>query len=162
MPYKILALKNFCIGQFRNPAFIGEIKGITPNVLLNDGIDYLGSKMYQYEDFMLAELGTCKEFRNYLNCLEKINDILTDCPFIEAYKATNTFTGQIIAECKIWWETNIDLVFQPHLLKDFFSNELECLQFQVTHLKMLEIFRFCSNFGFLQLATSKELESFNA
>jgi hypothetical protein len=28
MPYKILALKNFCIGQFGYPNFMGEIKGI--------------------------------------------------------------------------------------------------------------------------------------
>ena len=45
MPYKILALKNFCIGQFGYPNFMGEIKGIKPDFEFNDGIDYLGSKM---------------------------------------------------------------------------------------------------------------------
>ena len=157
MPYKILALKNFCIGQFGYPNFMGEIKGIKPDFEFNDGIDYLGSKMYQFEDFMLTELGSCKQFRSYLKCLEKINEILQDCPFIDAYKATNTFTGEIIEECKHWWESNLNLIFQPHLVKDFFENEVDHLQFQVTHLKMLEIFRFCSDYGFLQLATNKEL-----
>ena len=157
MPYKILALKNFCIGQFGYTNFMGEIKGIKPDFEFNDGIDYLGSKMYQFEDFMLTELGSCKQFRSYLKCLEQINEILQDCPFIDAYKATNTFTGEIIEECKNWWESNLNLIFQPHLVKDFFENEVDHLQFQVTHLKMLEIFRFCSGYGFLQLATNKEL-----
>ena len=136
---------------------MGEIKGIKPDFEFNDGIDYLGSKMYQFEDFMLTELGSCKQFRSYLKCLEQINEILQDCPFIDAYKATNTFTGEIIEECKNWWESNLNLIFQPHLVKDFFENEVDHLQFQVTHLKMLEIFRFCSGYGFLQLATNKEL-----
>mgnify|MGYP000034074914 CR=1 FL=1 len=80
MPYKILALKNFCIGQFGYPNFIGEIKGIKPDFEFNDGIDYLGSKMYQFEDFMLTELGvhcrigslevrtTCPHYLIYVHC----------------------------------------------------------------------------------------------
>jgi hypothetical protein len=62
--------------------------------------------------------------------------------FIDAYKATNTFTGEIIEECKNWWESNLNLIFQPHLVKDFFENEVDHLQFQVTHLKMLKFLDF--------------------
>ncbi|MFC6631515.1 hypothetical protein [Acinetobacter beijerinckii] len=155
MIFKILALKNFCIGNYRGNKGIGSIEGIQPSINFNGGLDYLGEYMYHCDDYIIAELGTCKQFREYITGLEKINSILEDCPFLEACKSTNTLTGSIITECQIWWETNIDLIFKPHLLKDFFTSELEHLQFQAMHLKMLELFRFCAKFGFIQLATSK-------
>ena len=64
MPYKILALKNFCIGQFGYPNFMGEIKGIKPDFEFNDGIDYLGSKMYQFEDFVHCRIGSLESWQN--------------------------------------------------------------------------------------------------
>lgn len=160
MVFKILALKEFNLGRFTKPAIVGEIEGITPNLEFNNGMEYLGPEMFSCDDYMLAELGTCKQFRTYLNALEKINDILQDCPFIEMYKTTNTFIGSYIIECKIWWETNIDLIFNPQLIKDFFSSELEQLHFQAMHLKLLELFRFCSSCGLIQLATNKEIDQF--
>ena len=162
MEFKILALKSFCLGMFENrKAYIGDIEGIRPSFEYNDGLDTLKSTMYSYDDFMLAELGTCKDFRSYLKGLEKINEILGDCPFVEMYKETNTFLGVPIQECKIWWETNIDIIFQPHLIKEFFESDLDCLNFQSMHLKMLELFRFCSNNGLLQIATNKSFGAFN-
>ena len=63
MPYKILALKNFCIGQFGYPNFMGEIKGIKPDFEFNDGIDYLGSNMYQFEDFVHCRIGSLESHK---------------------------------------------------------------------------------------------------
>lgn len=161
MQFKVLAIKNFCIGAFNNKkALLGDIDGIKPSFEFNNDLSFVKSNMYTYEDFLLAELGTCSDFRSYLKGLEKINNVLTDCPFIEMYKATNTFLGYSILECKIWWETNIDLIFQPHLIKDFFDSEIEQLKFQAMHLKMLELFRFCSAYGFMQIATKKDFDDF--
>ena len=155
MIFKILALKNFSVGLYKKAAALGAIDGIKPHVFLNGGLDYLADHMYSCDDYMVAEMGTCKQFREYLNGLEKINSVLEDCPFLEAYKSTNTLTGQIIQECLIWWEVNLDMIFKPSLIKEYFSSDLEQLQFQAMHLKMLALFKFGEKSGFLQLATEK-------
>jgi hypothetical protein len=158
MDFKVLALKNFCLGHFKNSSYLGDISEIEPHLVFNNGIHALSANMYSYDDFMLAEMGSCGEFRDYLSTLEKIHAILQDCPFIEIYKCTNTFIGNAIIECLIWWETNIDLVFRPHLTREFFKTEVDQYKFQAMHLKMLELFRFCSQFGFMQLATKKDMK----
>lgn len=157
MQIKVLAMKSFNIGFFQNnsDSILGEISGIKPSWQYNNDLSLLKSDMYACEDYMIGEIGSCTDFKTYFINLEKINDVLNDCPFIDMYKTTNTFIGESITECLIWWEVNLDLVFKPFLLNDYFSSELEQLKFQAMHLKMLELFRFCNTKGFLQLATKK-------
>lgn len=159
--YKILIIENLKLCQMDKPSYcacqVGEIKILDPVLEYNNGLEVLKTNMYDCKDFDIYTVGTKEQFNQFLLTLEKLAQILDDCPLIDGLKATQNFNGSFILDCLSFFQTNLDILFKPNNLSEFTSDQAEIQNFQLMYFKILEVFRKAGVNGFIQFNTFKSL-----